>query len=191
MKTSSKIVIAAAAVGVWLLAKGKKAISGIGSVGTKYVVRFIPKRFWQEVFGVWMTYPYIGLQNTRDHATRFNSRREAEMCAQEVMSNYLEYDYKGYEIMKVNDHDEDRVREAIDTVLSYDDGMRYQLLDRMRSDCDYYLGNGNRHPQYLWMSMDEQGQIDVMRALWDSFDEKPEWLTREKIDWYADQMGVE
>lgn len=32
MKTSSKIVIAAAAVGAWLLAKGKKAISGIGKV---------------------------------------------------------------------------------------------------------------------------------------------------------------
>ena len=32
MKTSSKIVIAAAAVGAWLLANGKKAISGIGVI---------------------------------------------------------------------------------------------------------------------------------------------------------------
>lgn len=31
MKTSSKIVIVAAAVGAWLLTKGKKAISGIGA----------------------------------------------------------------------------------------------------------------------------------------------------------------
>ena len=32
MKTSSKIAIAAAAVGAWLLAKSKKAISGIGVI---------------------------------------------------------------------------------------------------------------------------------------------------------------
>lgn len=32
MNTSSKIAIAAAAVGAWLIAKGKKAISGIGAV---------------------------------------------------------------------------------------------------------------------------------------------------------------
>lgn len=32
MKTSSKIAIAAAAVGAWLLAKGKKVISGIGVI---------------------------------------------------------------------------------------------------------------------------------------------------------------
>lgn len=32
MKSSSKIAIAAAAVGAWLFAKGKKAISGIGSI---------------------------------------------------------------------------------------------------------------------------------------------------------------
>lgn len=32
MKTSSKIAIAAAAVGAWLLTKGKKTISGIGAI---------------------------------------------------------------------------------------------------------------------------------------------------------------
>ena len=35
MKTGSKIAIAAAAVGAWLIAKSKKAISGIGSLTTK------------------------------------------------------------------------------------------------------------------------------------------------------------
>ena len=41
----------------------------------------------------------------------------------------------------------------------------YQLLDRLRTDCEYYLGNGNHHPQALWAG-NEQGQIDKMREIW-------------------------
>ena len=35
-------------------------------------------------------------------------------------------------------------------LLEHDDTFRYQLLDRLRMDCDYYLGYGNRNPRYLW-----------------------------------------
>ena len=67
----------------------------------------------------------------------------------------------------------------------------YMLLDRLAQDCDYYLGNGNRHAKYLWAG-NEQSQINKMRELWDAMpeDAKPEWLTREQIDNYALQMGV-
>lgn len=30
----------------------------------------------------------------------------------------------------------------LDWILNREKKFRYQLLDRMRSDCDYYLGNG-------------------------------------------------
>ena len=60
---------------------------------------------------------------------------------------------------------------------------RYALLDRMRTDCKYYLGNGRRHNKYLWCVGDEQRHIDYMKAIWNSFpqDAKPEWLTMEQI----------
>lgn len=196
MKTSSKIAIAAAAVGTWLLAKKKaKGTSGIGSTGVKYLVRYTPKNAWEEYPLCWLHYENgsANLQKSQDHATRFDSYEEAEKIAERLFNDdyyAYRYSYRGFEIIEKLDHDEKRVREAIEWVLGQGDSYRYRLLDRMRSDCDYYLGNGDRHGQYLWMTMDPQGHIDVMRALWDSFDEKPEWLTREKINWYADQMGV-
>lgn len=77
----------------------------------------------------------------------------------------------------------------LDWVLSRDKHFRYQLLDRMRSDCDYYLGYGNRHPKYLWAGSEKE-QIDTMKALWLSFSEenKPEWLTLERIEAYEKEM---
>lgn len=74
---------------------------------------------------------------------------------------------------------------------SYDDKFRYMMLDRMRQDCDYYLGNGGRNPNNLW-ACDELKQIDNIRAIWNTFsaEDKPEWLTYEDIEEYAKQMGV-
>ena len=58
----------------------------------------------------------------------------------------------------------------------------YQLLDRLRSDCVYYLGYGNRNEKHLWAG-NEQEQINKMKELYNSFsdDKKPEWLTYEQI----------
>jgi hypothetical protein len=60
---------------------------------------------------------------------------------------------------------------------------RYTLLSRMRADCAYYLGNGNRHVKYLWAGNVEDHIAD-MKMLWNSFkpDEKPEWLTMADIE---------
>lgn len=61
------------------------------------------------------------------------------------------------------------------------------MLDRLRSDCDYYLGYGNRNVKALW-AKDEKVQIDIMRALYDKVPESPEWLTKEQIDSYEQKM---
>lgn len=65
----------------------------------------------------------------------------------------------------------------------------YQLLDRLRTDCEYYLGNGGRNKNNLWAG-GEKEQIDTMKALWDSFseEEKPEWLSMEDIIEYGLKM---
>lgn len=63
----------------------------------------------------------------------------------------------------------------------------YMLLDRLRSDCDYYLGNGNRQEKYLW-AKDVDAQIAKMKELYNSLEEKPEWLTMEDIENYEKEM---
>lgn len=66
---------------------------------------------------------------------------------------------------------------------------RYMLLDRMKQDCLYYLGAGNRMDKYL-LAGSVTEQIKFMKALWDSFpaDGKPEWLSREDIAHFQEQM---
>ena len=63
-----------------------------------------------------------------------------------------------------------------------DEKFRYMMLSRLKQDCDYYLGNGNRSTKYLWAGS-EKDQIQEMKtrhkALTD--DKKPEWLTWDDI----------
>lgn len=66
----------------------------------------------------------------------------------------------------------------------------YMMLDRLKSDCEYYLVNGGRNAKHSLWAQDEQKQIDKMREIYDSLQIKPEWLTREQIDEYAARMGV-
>lgn len=68
---------------------------------------------------------------------------------------------------------------------------RYRLLSRMKSDCEYYLGNGNGYAGHLW-ARDAEKQIEAMKAIWNSFpeDQKPEWLSMEQIEEYGHKMGT-
>jgi NAD(P)H-flavin reductase len=74
-------------------------------------------------------------------------------------------------------------------VLHHDEKFRYMLLSRLKSDCEYYLGNGNRNHKHLWAE-NEFEHIEVMRLLWNSFsdDAKPEWLTLKQLDNYDKQL---
>lgn len=75
------------------------------------------------------------------------------------------------------------------SVLKTDETFRYQLLSRMQTDCNYFLGNGNGHNKFLWGGNVET-QIAYMRALYDSFpnEKKPEWISIEDIDNYQKEM---
>ena len=67
----------------------------------------------------------------------------------------------------------------------------YMLMDRMKQDCKYFLGNGNRCDKYLW-GQSVIGHIADMKALWNNFpdDGKPEWLTMEEINGYERRMSI-
>lgn len=83
------------------------------------------------------------------------------------------------------------VADKVSTVLTWSLHFRYQMLDRMRQDCEYFLGCGNRVTKYLWAG-NVADHIEYMKALWWSFPEsgKPEWLTLEEIKDYERRMAA-
>lgn len=81
------------------------------------------------------------------------------------------------------------VADKFDKVISYGEKDRYPLLGRMKSDCEYFLGYGNRCEKHLW-GKNVSEHIAYMKALWLSFptEGKPEWLTFEEIEAYEKRM---
>ena len=63
----------------------------------------------------------------------------------------------------------------------------YQLLSRLKADCDYFLGAGGRAEKHLWAG-NVREQIAKMRELYAALPDEPEWLTMEDIDRYAQRM---
>lgn len=104
---------------------------------------------------------------------------EADYC--DYVSEISEQEYKDAVPHKV----EESLQESTDEGKKFN----YMMLSRLKSDCDYYLGNGNRNPKSLW-SGDESKQIAKMREIYNGFsdEDKPEWLTKEDIDKYEDMM---
>lgn len=75
-------------------------------------------------------------------------------------------------------------------ILKGDKRFRYMMLDRFRSDCEYYLGFGGRNAEHALWAHDEKRHIQNMKDLYNTFaeDEKPQWLTWEQILEYERQM---
>lgn len=65
----------------------------------------------------------------------------------------------------------------------------YQMLGRLQSDCEFYLGHGNRNARRLWAG-NEEDQIREMMKIYSELEEKPVWISKEKIAKYAEEMGV-
>lgn len=65
----------------------------------------------------------------------------------------------------------------------------YMLLDRLKSDCDYYLGLGSKSSKHLWAG-NPKDQILKMWEIWSDFstENKPRWLTLEDLQMYAKEM---
>ena len=68
-----------------------------------------------------------------------------------------------------------------------DSSFFYQMLSRLKSDCEYFLGNGCRFEPHLWAgSVDKH--IAEMRKYYALVPEKPDWLTEADIDLYERDM---
>ena len=59
----------------------------------------------------------------------------------------------------------------------------YRLLGRLKEDCEYFIGNGNRYEKHLWTG-EVISHIKLMIELYEMLPEKPEWLTENEIKTY-------
>lgn len=109
----------------------------------------------------------------------FYRREDAERFAQRVVALEQERMSPAQQAQPTNG------RATDEELLSRDETFRYQLLGRLRSDANYFLGN--RYEPGLWAGSVEE-HLSLMNKLWESLPEKPEWLTREQLDAYAEQM---
>lgn len=66
----------------------------------------------------------------------------------------------------------------------------YMMLDRLKSDCDYFLGHGNRSEKVLHQGSID-GQIKEMKRIWNNLSVKPEWLSLKDIEKYEAKMKEE
>lgn len=82
--------------------------------------------------------------------------------------------------MTMKEHKKDFVR--------FGTKFQYMLLDRMRSDCDYFLGYGNRYEGRLW-ACNVKNQINYMKYLYRLVPIKPEWISKKDIRVYRQKMA--
>ena len=103
--------------------------------------------------------------------------------------NNLVATYETEELAKKAIQNKGLNEEIGDNLLDKDKKFRYQMLSRMQSDCNYFIGNGNKNPKVLW-AQDVDDHIKVMKKLYNSFDEKdrPEWISLKDIEDYYKKM---
>ena len=94
-------------------------------------------------------------------------------------------------IKEIKDYMNENLSESIDTseYTHKDSKFKYMLLDRLKQDCEYFLGSGNGAEKHLWAgNIDDQ--IKLMKDLYNSFsdNQKPEWIFIKDIDNYEKQM---
>lgn len=68
---------------------------------------------------------------------------------------------------------------------------RYSLLDRMKEDCRYFLGNGCGYEKHLW-GLSVKDHIWYMKVLWLLFpiNDKPQWISMSDILSYEKEMTL-
>ena len=111
---------------------------------------------------------------------QFLERRQYESLDELIQNELAELDFD--DLISVSDGELESIGA---TPEQGSDG--YFLLSRLKADCEYFLGAGGRVEKHLWAG-NVREQIAKMRELYDALPEKPEWLTMEDIDRYAQRM---
>ena len=63
----------------------------------------------------------------------------------------------------------------------------YMMLNRLKLDCETFLGKGARKEKHLW-ALDARDQISEMKRLLTEVPIAPEWLSLEDIEGYEEKM---
>ena len=99
-------------------------------------------------------------------------------------------DQNGNEISEDKLNNYEKIEKKIETIDNKDLEYRYMLLDRLKQDCEYFLGNGNGNTEHSLWAKDINEQIEKMKEIYNSFseEEKPDWITLEDINNYEKRM---
>ena len=147
-----------------------------GNVRSKHaVVRYMEQHERERETAAWLAHEYGGKEDNNLFIIRAGSPETVELTWPKVQRRLAQL-IREDQFFTAQEKD------------APENNPNYQLLDRLRTDCEYFLGAGNRAEKHLWAGS-VYAQIVKMRELYDALPQKPEWLTKEMIDDYAERMA--
>ena len=147
-----------------------------GNIESKHaVVRYMEQHGREKETAAWLAHEYGGNENNNLFIVRAGSPETAELTWPKVQRRLAQ-------LIREDKFFTEQEKSVLEQ------NRNYLILDRLRADCEYFLGAGNRAEKHLWAGS-VYAQIVKMRELYDALPQKPEWLTKEMIDDYADRMA--
>ena len=147
-----------------------------GNIESKHaVVRYMQQHGREKETAAWLAHEYGGKEGNNLFIVRAGSPETAELTWSKVQRRIAQ-------LIREDKFFTEQEKSLLEN------NPDYRLLGRLRADCEYFLGAGNRAEKHLWAGS-VYAQIVKMRELYDALPQKPEWLTKEMIDDYADRMA--
>ena len=147
-----------------------------GNIESKHdVVRYMEQHGREKETAAWLAHEYGGKEGNNLFIVRAGSPETAELTWSKVQRRIAQ-------LIREDQFFTEQEKSVLEQ------NRNYLILDRLRADCEYFLGAGNRAEKHLWAGS-VYAQIVKMRELYDALPQKPEWLTKEMIDDYAERMA--
>ena len=147
-----------------------------GNIESKHaVVRYMEQHGREKETAAWLAREYGGKEGNNLFIVRAGSPETAELTWSKVQRRIAQ-------LIREDKFFTEQEKSLLEN------NPDYRLLGRLRADCEYFLGAGNRAEKHLWAGS-VYAQIVKMRELYDALPQKPEWLTKEMIDDYAERMA--
>jgi len=146
------------------------------NIGSKHaVVRYMEQHGREKESAAWLAHEYGGKEGNNLFIVRAGSPETVELTWPKVQRRIAQ-------LIREDKFFTEQEKSLLEN------NPDYRLLGRLRADCEYFLGAGNRAEKHLWAGS-VYAQIVKMRELYDALPQKPEWLTKEMIDDYAERMA--
>lgn len=147
-----------------------------GNVESKHaVVRYMEQHGREKETAAWLAHEYGGKEGNNLFIVRAGSPETVELTWPKVQRRIAQ-------LIREDKFFTEQEKSLLEN------NPDYRLLGRLQADCEYFLGAGNRAEKHLWAGS-VYAQIVKMRELYDALPQKPEWLTKEMIDDYAERMA--